>query len=80
MREPFYNVNWVPSKNEKYIFYTTITDDFYKNVDMIYETCNILEKYNNNLNFKWRVGGITENDITPKIMRRKKKNPQNIIY
>ena len=78
MREPFYNVNWVPSKNEGYILYTTITDNFYKNVDMIYETCIVLEKFSNNLNFKWRVGGITYNDITPKIMSKKKINPQNL--
>ena len=78
MREPFYNVNWVPSKNAEYILYTTITDNFYKNVDMIYETCIVLEKYSNNLNFKWRVGGVTYNDITPKIMSKKKINPQNL--
>ena len=72
MREPFYKVNWISPKNDKYIFYTTIRDTFYKNVDMIYETCNVLEKYNTSLNFEWRVAGITEDDITPKIMRRKK--------
>ena len=78
MREPFYNVNWIPSKNRKYILYTTITDNFYKNVDIIYETCNVLEKYNGNLNYEWRVGGISTNDITPKIMKKKKRNPRNL--
>ena len=79
MREPFYNVNWVPPKNGKYIIYTTITDTFYKNVDIIYETCNVLEKYNVNLKFKWRVGGVSANDITPTIMRKRKNKPKNLI-
>ena len=72
MREPFYNVNWVPPKYEKYIFYTTIREDFYKNVDIIYETCNIFGNYNKKLRFEWRVAGITEDDISPKIMKKKK--------
>ena len=78
MRTQFYNSVWVPPKNLKYIFYTTIRDNFYKNVDIIYETCNILEIYNKKLAFEWRVGGINNEDITPCIMKRRKILPQNI--
>ena len=78
LRTPFYNAIWSPTNNNKYIFYTTIREDYYKNVDIIYETCDILEKYNRNLNFEWNVAGINKEDISPQIMRHRKINPRNL--
>lgn len=79
MRTPFYQVRWKPTQNKKHIFYTTIRDVFYKNVDIIYETCNLLNKYNQKLNYEWRVAGVSEEDITPKIMKQRNLNCSNII-
>ena len=78
MREPFYHASWKAPVNDKYIFYTTIRDVFYKNVDMIYETSAILNKYINRIGFEWRVAGVTEGDTTPQVMRRKRINPPSV--
>ena len=78
MRKPFYNAIWSPPKNEKWILYTTIREMFSKNIDIIYESCDILERYHKKLNFEWRVAGITDEDITPKIMKNRKLNPRNL--
>lgn len=72
MRPIFYLTKWEEPKEKKpFIIYTTISDAFYKNVDMIFYTCSLLERYHNYFTFEWRVGGVSENSMTSKIMRKK---------
>lgn len=78
LREPFYKNIWSVPKNKKYVFYTTTSDAFYKNVDIIFETCNILETYHKKLKYEWRIMGVSNSDITPKVMKGKKKTTHNI--
>jgi len=78
MRDSFYKNFWQPKEGKEIVLYTTIKDVFYKNVDIIFETCEIMEKHHN-IFFVWRIGGVTKEDITPKIMRMRKKHLPSIV-
>lgn len=78
MRKKFYEVKWTPPENKQVVLYTTISDNRVKNVDMIFETANILDKYNPRFQFQWRVAGVNHDDITPKIMRARGFTSPNI--
>lgn len=79
MRDAFYQIEWKGYPEERTIIYTTIRDNSIKNVDIIYYTCLILEKYNKDFLFEWRIAGVSSSDITPKIMKYRKVYPRSIV-
>lgn len=72
MREQFYKAQWTPPHNSTRVLYTTIRDNWVKNVDMIFETAAILDRYNPSFLYEWRVAGVSPNDTTPKIMKKRR--------
>lgn len=78
MRQSFYKIEWQKPNNNKFIFYTTIVDGFFKNVDMIFEVSFILEKYHKNLSFEWHIGGVSDHDKISKIMKKRGIIPKNL--
>jgi glycosyltransferase involved in cell wall biosynthesis len=79
MREPFYHYIWEQKRGKIFRIFTTIRDVFYKNVDIIFEVTNLLEKYNSDFEFQWFIAGIDENDISVKVMRRKGFGSQRLV-
>ncbi len=78
MRETFTSAKWKPHKKGIVRLYTTTSDGATKNVDMIYEVAAILDKHNPNFKYQWRVAGVCENSITPKIMKFRGQVSPNI--
>lgn len=77
-REEFYKNQWKPNNNKTLKIYTTTSDLFYKNVDIIFEVIKILEEYNIEFDFEWRVAGINESDITVRIMQKRGFNSKKL--
>lgn len=71
LREPFYQNQWIYAEHVPLRIFTTTREAFYKNVDIIFETVDILERFNPELDFLWKIAGVDESDITPRLMRKK---------
>ncbi|MEI6489179.1 MAG: glycosyltransferase [Bacteroidota bacterium] len=72
LRDSFYQKNWEKKSFEKCIQLITITSDsFYKGFETIVDTALLLNEYN--LQFHWKVIGLTENSECVKIVKNWKK-------
>lgn len=83
MREPFYQLDKINTKgnyeSNKIILHSTLSDSPYKGIEVILEASKILNELH--FDFEWRIAGITENDTTIKILKKKENNiSKNIIF
>jgi glycosyltransferase involved in cell wall biosynthesis len=78
LRDLFYQNQWRENSNKNFKIFTTTSESFYKNTDIIFETTKIIEEYHPEFNFEWRVAGLNENGLTAKIMRKRGFNSKNL--
>lgn len=71
MRREFYEDKWYKERTEKIIIYTTLNDLPYKGTDQIFIVSDLLKEYHPELNFEWKIAGLSEDSITVKAMRRR---------
>jgi len=79
MRPQFYQAQWEPTGNLYVRIFTTIRQSAVKNIDIIFEVANILEKYHPKFTYEWLVAGLTESDMLPKIMLRRGIKPRKLF-
>jgi glycosyltransferase involved in cell wall biosynthesis len=71
LRDIFYKTKWKPKNNKIFTIFTTTSESFYKNVDIIFEATKILNQLNGDFEFEWKVAGVQEDDKSVKIMEKK---------
>ena len=69
MREPFYSTRWNPGTESAINLLSVINQETYKGLDMIFNTAAILRS--RNIQFSWKIIGISEKDELCRIMIRK---------
>ncbi len=81
IKDDYWNTDWsMPNNNELHLL-SIMNEDFYKGLDVVVKTCQILEK--NNIPYKWKIVGITPKSDYVKIVYRKigvKPNQLNIEF
>lgn len=78
MRPIFYERAWQKPQNNECRIFTTSTAGPYKNIDIIFETMKILNEFNRNFSFEWRIAGTNSNDRVINIMRGKGFSFENL--
>lgn len=73
LRNEFYLAEWKRKNREIFKIYTTTTNLLYKGFETIVEA-SVLLNISSNLNFEWRIGGLSSNDSIVKLVRRKYGN------
>jgi glycosyltransferase involved in cell wall biosynthesis len=78
LREIFYKHEWKTPQNKSFRLFTTTGEGPTKNVDLIFEVANLLEKYHPSFNFTWHIAGIDEVSMIVKIMRKRGHKAKSI--
>jgi len=78
MRQPFFEVEWAPTGNTSTRLFTTIRQGPVKNIDIIFEVADILEKYNPDFKYEWYIAGLHPGGKYQKIMQRRGINPKHL--
>ena len=70
LRDSFYLNKWSRNDNrEKFIIFTTNGDSFYKGFETICHASFLLLK-NSNIDFEWRIAGISESSLIVKVVKK----------
>ena len=71
MRESFYNTCWeMPSQNQVFQIYSTLSASPRKNVDIIYRADQLLRKHHPRLNVVWKIGGLNSSSAIYQKIRK----------
>ncbi len=71
LREPFYQNKWNQNNISPLSLFSTIGPSIYKGLETIVETTSILKEHN--INFRWKIAGITCSEQISKIINKKYK-------
>ncbi len=71
IRKPFYQHRWEHKKTKEYVIFTTIRNNIYKGLETIFESMNLLQEKRKELNFIWKIAGISSKDEISNIVERK---------
>lgn len=71
VRPEFFKNDWKAQFTSHLRLFTTTKDAFYKNIDMIYETLNLLNIYNPSLKITWKIAGVDNSSKIPSFMQKK---------
>lgn len=80
MRESFYKNKWEQNTSNTIKIFTITSEAFYKNVDIIFEVVNLMEKFNSSFKFIWHIAGIDNNDTIVRLMRNKGYKSKQIKF
>jgi len=70
LREGFYNNSWKHYDDRPFTIFTTSGNSFYKGFETLCSSLKLLID-SNDLNFEWRVAGVSENDSIVKVIKKK---------
>jgi len=71
IKDVFWNHDWNQPTEDKLTFLSVMNPDFYKGLDVVFNTCKILKDAG--INFTWYIVGITANTDYVKIVSKKLK-------
>jgi glycosyltransferase involved in cell wall biosynthesis len=78
LREPFYINEWSYNRHSQFQIFSVARESFSKNLDLIFEATSILEQYHSEFDFAWKIAGLTEVDLSPRIMKKRGYNSRKI--
>lgn len=75
MRPNFYTTQWIPKESKsEYTIITTIRNNIYKGLEMIFESKRILDSINLSHKIIWKIAGLNKSDEIVNIIERKYKS------